>query len=502
MSTTIEAWHARIAETPEDIDLRLVFADWLIERGDTLGDFIQLECRLLREPRHADALKWRRQANAMRKSHEKSWWGNVGTTTVRGGMIEGARSNSRKVFDQLERVAPALAELEIPSERRLDEEERAALGAHPLWRRVRRLDVYADAVLPVLAALEADNLPNLERLRATSIGARLDPLLSLLERRAPRLERLEIPNAGANDASIVRLGAWNHSLVTLDLYGNSLSPDAVASLASGRLLQGIRELRLGRTDIGPEGVVALAACRHLATLERLDLRRAGLSSKTAGAVASLMASAPRLGAAALEACRQIATRERPDPRRAGSSSKTADVAGALAALVASTPRLVALELMSARVGPEEMATITARDSLPALRELSLHGCGIGDGGLARLLDSALARRLDALNLRNNGLSDGSARALAESPALSGLRLLNLESNPFTEMGLEILRDAPALENVTITAGSLGSQLFAEAHNEKEGLWLGSTNYKEYNVLRRPASAKQRKTTKKGSKKLV
>lgn len=460
MSTTIEAWHARITETPEDIDLRLVFADWLIERGDTLGDFIQLECRLLREPRHADALKWRRQANALRKLHEKSWWGNVGATTVRGGMIEGACSISRKVFDQLERVAPALAGLEIQYQGSRDEEERAALAAHPLWRRVRRLDVHGDAVLPVLAALEADNLPNLERLRATNTGARLDLLLSLLERRAPRLERLEIPNADANDESIVRLGAWNHSLITLDLYGNPVSRDAVASLASGRLLQGIRELMLGRTNIGPEGVTVLAASRHLATLERLDLRRAGLSSKTA------------------------------------------DVAGALAALVASAPRLVSLELMSARVGPDEIATITARDSLPALRELSLHGCGIGDGGLTRLLDSALARHLDALNLRNNGLSDGSARAIAESPALSGLRLLNLESNPFTKVGLAMLRDAPALENVTITAGSVGNTMFAEAHNEKEGLWLGSTNYKEYNVLRRPASAKQRKTTKKGSKKLV
>ena len=59
-----------------------------------------------------------------------------------------------------------------------------------------------------------------------------------------------------------------------------------------------------------------------------------------------------------------------------------------------------------------------------------------------------------------------------------------------------------LENVTVTAGSVGNTMYSDAHNEKEGLWLGSTNYKEYNVLRRPASAKQRKSTKWGAKSLV
>jgi uncharacterized protein (TIGR02996 family) len=464
VTATIETWHDQIAEAPEDIDLRLVFTDWLLERGDPLGEFIQFECRLLREPDHADALKWRRRANALRKAHAKSWWGDVGAKAVRGGMIEGVYGVSRDGWDHLWRVAPALVELGLALGRVPGSPERAEIAFHPIWHRVRRLEVRADFVVLAIEALMVDNLPNVERLRGLSLSRWIDRLIEVLgqhaPRLAPRLARLEIPQCDIPPATVVRLGAWDHSLAALDLYGNALSREGVAALASGRLLVGIRELMLGRTGIGPEGVMALAACPHLATLERLDLRRAGLSSKAA------------------------------------------DVAGALAALVAAAPRLVALELMSARIGPAEVPILTAGDPLPALRELSLQGCDIGDAGLARLLESALAPRLAALNLRNNGLTDASARALAETRALSDLRLLNLESNPITKEGLTILRGTPALAHVTITAGSTGSQLFAEPRNEKEGFWLGSTNYKEYNVLRRPASAKQRKTTKRGERKRV
>src|SRR5947209_6860741 len=47
-----EAFLAAVADAPEDDTHRLVFADWLDERGDPLGEFIRLQLELepLRRP--------------------------------------------------------------------------------------------------------------------------------------------------------------------------------------------------------------------------------------------------------------------------------------------------------------------------------------------------------------------------------------------------------------------------------------------------------------------
>jgi carbon storage regulator len=41
-----ESFHRAILDHPNDISYRLVFADWLEEHGDPLGDFIRVQCRL------------------------------------------------------------------------------------------------------------------------------------------------------------------------------------------------------------------------------------------------------------------------------------------------------------------------------------------------------------------------------------------------------------------------------------------------------------------------
>jgi uncharacterized protein (TIGR02996 family) len=446
MTNTIESWHARIEQSPDDIPLRMVFADWLLERGDSLGEFIQLECRLLQDPGHPEASRWRELADQLRKEHIKPWWGRRRECVVRGGMVEEAVGGRVVILDRLLRVAPALRRLKVSSFLgSTTAENLKAIGAHPIWRRVRQVDASSDEILPILAALEVENLPRLEWLRAARLRASsAKELFVSLERHAPRLAQLEIHEL--HEAPLIAmLGAWEKSLVLLDLYGNVLDPKTLRALASGRLLQGIRELMLGETAIGPVGLAALATCPHLATLERLDLRRTDLTSKAT------------------------------------------NVAEALAALVAATPRLISLELMGERLGAEDLTALTAPDPLPDLRELSLQGCAIGDAGLVQLLASACAGRLSVLNLRDNKLSDAAAGLLARSPGLAGLRLLNLEGNPLTKKGLEALRGSPSLAKATITVGDLG-RWSPEPHIEKDGVWLRSTTYLEESVLGGPAPA--------------
>ena len=232
-----------------------MFADWLLERGDSLGEFIQLECRLLQDPGHPEASPWRELADQLRKEHIKPWWGRRRECVVRGGMVEEAIGGRVVILDRLLRVAPALRRLKVSSFGSTTAENLKAIGAHPIWRRIRRADASFDEILPILAALEVDNLPRLERLHAAHLRASsAKELFVSLERHAPRLAQLEIPEL-REAPLIAMLGAWEKSLVLLDLYGNHLDQNIIRTLASGRLLRGIRELMLGETGIGPEGLV-------------------------------------------------------------------------------------------------------------------------------------------------------------------------------------------------------------------------------------------------------
>src|SRR5262245_10482866 len=45
-----QAFVQAVLETPDDEGIRLIFADWLEERGDPYGEFIRTQCELARLP--------------------------------------------------------------------------------------------------------------------------------------------------------------------------------------------------------------------------------------------------------------------------------------------------------------------------------------------------------------------------------------------------------------------------------------------------------------------
>jgi carbon storage regulator len=63
-----DAFVQAILEGPGDEGLRLIFADWLEERGDPLGEYLRLRCRL----REVDALRKNLQ------ERERALWGEHG----------------------------------------------------------------------------------------------------------------------------------------------------------------------------------------------------------------------------------------------------------------------------------------------------------------------------------------------------------------------------------------------------------------------------------------
>src|SRR5437867_4536323 len=88
-----EGFLRAIIEEPDDVGLRLIYADWLEERGDPRGEFIRVQCQLeeLKEydPRFKE-LKARE--GELLAAHEREWfgelYGRMSGTTYRRGFVD------------------------------------------------------------------------------------------------------------------------------------------------------------------------------------------------------------------------------------------------------------------------------------------------------------------------------------------------------------------------------------------------------------------------------
>jgi uncharacterized protein (TIGR02996 family) len=75
--TTKTSFYQAIRQSPDDLPLRLVFADWLEEQGDPLGAFIRLQCQIesLREGGEEGIEELERQELEMIRQHQPAWLG-------------------------------------------------------------------------------------------------------------------------------------------------------------------------------------------------------------------------------------------------------------------------------------------------------------------------------------------------------------------------------------------------------------------------------------------
>ncbi|MBA3541481.1 MAG: TIGR02996 domain-containing protein [Deltaproteobacteria bacterium] len=58
---------AAVAEAPDDDAPRLVYADWLMERGDPRGELVALQCALARADAADELLPWSTNASTPRR---------------------------------------------------------------------------------------------------------------------------------------------------------------------------------------------------------------------------------------------------------------------------------------------------------------------------------------------------------------------------------------------------------------------------------------------------
>jgi uncharacterized protein (TIGR02996 family) len=307
---------------PDDDGCRLVYADWLEERGDPRGELIRVQVELARLPA-ADARRPELQDRERRllAQHQAAWAeplrGLVRKWTFRRGFIEQVTVEAEQFLagaDRLFRLAPVRHVRFQNAAGSLN-----ALAACPDLARLATLDLRENALQD-------------EHLEVLTASPHLVRLANL---------RLGFNHLGDGAAHFLATFFFLGSLATLDLYGNEIGPQGAQSLASSAHLSGLRTLILGSNDLGDAGVAELAAGRGLGRLNTLHL---GFTQLTDGGARAL-ADAPRLT--------ELTTLDL-------SYNAVSDGGVRRLATTPQLPRLARLALRGTRLGPRVRKVLQAR----------------------------------------------------------------------------------------------------------------------------------------------
>lgn len=234
------------AELDDDLP-RLIYADYLEERGDPRGAFIRAQVELSHiptdDPRRVELLD--REAALLAK-HEYEWLGPLGDELVQWGFQRG------------------FLEVSLSVNRFLDGEHAWLDGPT-----VAGVAIYADK------ALAQGQLGRLVESPRTA-----------------HVHSLNLSFEWIKDAGVAMIagGRYFQSLLTLLLGNNGISDDGAISLANSPNLISLRCLWLRSNLIGDAGVAAFAESATLANLRQLDLTNNEVTS--AGALA--LAQSPKL----------------------------------------------------------------------------------------------------------------------------------------------------------------------------------------------------------------
>lgn len=235
----MHAFLAAVLAEPDDDLPRLIFADYLDERGDPRGAFIRTQIELTR----ADPDDLRRDGllaaeKALQDEHEDAWLGPLGDELVRWWFHRG------------------FIEVSFDVRRFLDGD-------------VTFLD------WPLVAGVHLYPPPYMD----PDLVARLAH-----EPRANRVRSLYLGFEWVRDAVAVALAGSPHlrHLTGLDLGNNGVGDDGVVALAESDRLPALRVLGLSNNLVGDRGAAALGIAAHRSALRQLDLSDNEITS--AGAV--------------------------------------------------------------------------------------------------------------------------------------------------------------------------------------------------------------------------
>jgi len=260
-----ESFVAEIVAAPDDDEPRLVYADYLEERGDPLGEFIRVQCDLAQmRPGEGRYRELSLRQHQLMQAHGVAWQG------VLAGVAQHVR---------FERGFPAYAEIRASkflqwAEVAFQENPVRALKITHVKRHIN-----AFAYFPPLNQVEGLDLSDQQ----------LGPQRTTRLLRSKHLTGLRRLNLRGNriDAYAMRVLAKEATLgdlELLDLSDNRLSVAALEHLVRAPCITKLQHLRLASNYLAPAGSHLIAESPQLGSLEGLDLTQTEIHNSGARAL--------------------------------------------------------------------------------------------------------------------------------------------------------------------------------------------------------------------------
>jgi len=289
-SSEEDAFLQAILESPDDDTPRLIFADWLEERGNPRGTFIRLQCQRAKMTRYDDG--WKEilvQESALLKQFETEWSKPVlrlvEAVEYRRGFIEHVRVSATKLLrngDRLFRIAP------ICSLRVDHADQLAAIGQSAWMGRVRELDISQNPLghRSLHSLFESELCRSLRLLRMNECGLYFNAVRVIAnEANLGNLHSLSLTSNGIGTEGAQVLAGSPHlaNLKILNLHQNDLQASGAAALATAPAFR-LQRLSLGHNRITNEGAAMIANGPQFEDLHYLDVQSNGLGNPSLAAL--------------------------------------------------------------------------------------------------------------------------------------------------------------------------------------------------------------------------
>lgn len=453
----------RICAEPSNLELRLVHADQLSERGDPRGTFIAHQVQLARtdslDAAYTPLLASTRRLEAR---HASKWLGDDVPPMKPGGFskleVDAARN---AVFENgfLSRVAVTEAELTS------------------VWKTLSAREPMAGVELLVRESVDQREVPEAAAFRSLKISPdswfTSHSVGTVLAWGMPKLEALDLSGCdlGTTGAQLLAnletdladtFEGWKApppfakgQLKSLVLHGCNVGDEGAAMLFSAESLSGLHTLVLSQCRL------TRAATLKALKQSKLGLTRLSLSgNKELGGHFDELAgwkALPKLEALALP---QTVTAD--DVRalfpKPSNALRELDVTSAKtlleepSVLLEVAESLTHLDLGVTSVGDEGFGALVP--PFDRLLELRVNGCSLSDAAIEVLVTKG-STRLVTLDVSSNKLTDAGVKLLADWKGLEHVTHLRLGNNrKVTAAGLKALLDAKSFEPAVLDLGKL------------------------------------------------
>jgi len=408
-----ESFVSEILEHPEDDTPRLIYADWLEERGDPRAELIRVQCALSNLPPNdaKDRPRLLREERRLLFEHGEHFKRDL---RERLGVVGDELSDSFKQFDR-----GFMECLRVNNEA-----EVSRLKNFVQLQPLNTLELFVP-LATLFAAVEPEWLA---RFRGLTLGGSVDRHSwhrMLYSDLFPALRELSLSRTLTPGELESLCGSdCARQLTRFDLNFARLGDDGLERLCANGGLESIKRLNLTRCDIGEAGLKSLCD-GPMSQLNSLDLSNNHLLPESMKYFASAHQELRELKLYSCgitsEHCEQLVSE--------------ADIFGIETLILTRNYQLDA----------RAIAVLANSEMMSSLLRLSLNGTGIGHEGLAALAASPLCDQLTQLDLSSSSVDN---RALPSIKKFSAMQHIALSANQLTGKSLSKFFERAEMPNLS------------------------------------------------------